>query len=398
MMPEPSTTWAAGLLDAGESGTDDLEEAQRRVAILRVELEAIRAGRKEATATELRRLERDYRDAVTKVGELQRMRPQALPRAPTGAIRGPITRPPAEPGAVGAVTGGAMGVTTPRGYAAPPTMQQPTISIGQRLQNLWQGRIQALPGERPIDTVFGATAAQYPGIMGQPPAAGLQAGIQLPAGMRALGEYFTPGVGAGGIAAPAGTAGDYALIDPFFASLTPEQQQQYLALKLGGMSEYQQAQIGLQQPGPMTDYEKAMMAWRMQGLAQEQSTAGATAAYRQQQLAAQQAQQQAQLQQAWAIAQQELAHAQNVMASQIGTQVGQVQSQIWAQGLPHALPQGTTVAPGFERGGPMQQLYRMGGARFTPGVTGRISPQPGPSQQDLMGWVQQAMQKYGAGG
>lgn len=138
---------------------------------------------------------------------------------------------------------------------------------------------------------------------------------------------------------------------------------------------------------------QALQRYRMAQLGQGRMTMQATALYRQQQ----QEQQQAQLRQAWAIAQQELAHAQNVMASQIGTGLSQQQGQMWAQGLPYALPQGTQVAPGFERGGPMQQLYRMGGAQFRPGQTGRISPQPPPSFGQTMGWVNQAMGQFGAG-
>ena len=158
------------------------------------------------------------------------------------------------------------------------------------------------------------------------------------------------------------------------------------------MTDYQKAQIDLANRqfgarGQMTQYQ-------MGQLGQGQQQMRALAGWRQQQTQSAADQ----LKQAWMVAQQELAHAQNVMASQIGTSLSQQQGQMWAQGLPHALPQGTQVAPGFERGGPMSQLYRMSGSQFSPGRTGRISPSPPPSFGKTMGWVKQAMGQFGAGG
>jgi len=133
-------------------------------------------------------------------------------------------------------------------------------------------------------------------------------------------------------------------------------------------------------------------------LAQQQAAESAAAAVKQQQLAQEKEMLQMQLQQAWAIAQQNLAQAQKEMAASIGMQPSQLQGQMWGQALPYALPKGTSVAPGFEYGGPMQQLYKMGGSQFTPGQTGRISPYPQPSQSQIMQWVSNAMKQYGPGG
>lgn len=364
-MPEP--TWAAGLFREG--GADELQDAERRVAMLKIELEAIRSGRKDASAAELRKLERDYRAAVAEVQQLriaQAPRPTVTPTpsrvgAPRPAPR-PVPTPggtPVPPVAAPGRPPGALGGPTPRGYTArvgpPPTGGVGAAPGGVTTPRGYAGA-PAAPAGRPMP----------PGYMpgGGAPAAGLW----RPSGSAvAASERRTRGLGAGEM-----TYEDY-----------------------------------LAQQRQMSDYEKAMMDWRNRSLAQEgrmtqyqmgqlgqgQTQMRATALYRQQQ--AEQAQ--AQLKQAWMIAQQELAHAQNVMASQIGTSLSQQQGQQWAQGLPYALPQGTSVAPGFERGGPVSQLYRMGGAQFTPGVTGRISPQPPPSFGKTMGWLQQAMGRFGSG-
>lgn len=405
----PAPTWVAGLFDRGDP--DELAEAERRVAILKAELEAIRGGRKEASAAELRKLDRDYRDAVSKVQQLRvaarptpsagRMRlpmiakrgptmPEVAPRGVT-TPRGYTARVGAPPtGGVGAVPGGALGITSRRGYATPTA--GPTAAAGAGIEGLGQmlqgagpptggggvaGLIQnLLRGGGPAQQIpaagtqtFGPSISGLPGyardVLSGRTVPGLGGGA--PVGRRAAG--YTSAAGGG-----AGVAGE----------MTYEQ---LLALE-GQMTQYQAGSLEQRRAEA-----QALQAYRMAQLGQGQQQMGATAAYRQQQ--AEHAQ--AQLKQAWMVAQAELAHAQNVMASQIGTSLSQQQGQMWAQGLPYALPQGTQVAPGFERGGPMQQLHRMSGAQFTPGRTGRISPQPAPSQQQMMQWVQQAMGQFGAG-
>lgn len=409
----PAPTWTAGLF-GGEP--DDLAEAERRVAILKAELEAIRAGRKEASAAELRKLERDYEEAVTKVGELQRrvtpragrMRlPMIAKRGPTTAEAPPprgVTTPRGYTARVGAPPTGGVGavpgrVTTPRGYAAPPVgagagvaMGAPSVpptaqggpGIVPRISQAWQNLLQRRTALEPQTGGMGLAlqARQALGMDGGQPArrtmspqvlAGLTGGPQgmvdlatQRLGLDRLRPTGGPTAGAGGCT---------------FMYLKP-------------MSEWTAAEKA-RYPQCQREYnaeQRRMNEFQAGSLEARAAEASALAAWRQQQ----QAHDTAQLQQAWAKAQMELAHAQNVMASQIGTSLAGTQGQMWAQGLPYALPQGTQVAPGFERGGPMSQLHRMSGSQFTP-RTGRISPSPPPSQQQLMSWVESAMQQYGAG-
>jgi len=376
MMAGPDTQWATNLFSGNGGNASDLAQARRRYELLKAELEAIRAGRKEANRAELRRLEADLAKAQEEIRTAQAAQVGVAPKGPTAGglttygpgvgAPGQINRAPpgaraAAGGTYGPSPGGGVspfggvpaggGISDVlRGLAGRPGAGAGVMATGKPTPQTIAGALQAKPQIGGfagwIENLFGG---------GQPSSMG----VQPPQGN-------VPGAMLGGnLGTASKTTG---------ARLTwrDKPMDQWTTNDFLAYEDYQR-----QQANRMTEYQQA-------SLAQQQAQA-----------AAQQAHQQAQLQQAWAIAQQELAHAQNVMAASIGTQSAQIQSQSWAQGLPHELPRGTTVAPGFERGGPASQLYRMSGSQFNPGTTGKIAPSPAPSMSDIMGWVQQAMGKYG---
>ena len=175
--------------------------------------------------------------------------------------------------------------------------------------------------------------------------------------------------------------------EKFYASLGLDQQSidRLKASDAWGQGQDQWAQQKWQQQFgyEQTQDTQSQQNWLQQWQAQLQQQA-ADEAYRKQALA-----------QAWQIAQAQQAQRQKEMAAAIGQQVAQLQTQAWGQGLPYALPNtGQRTAPGFEAGGPMSVLAGISGAAYNPGAY-NIAPNPAPSANQMMDWINQAMNQYG---
>lgn len=80
------------------------------------------------------------------------------------------------------------------------------------------------------------------------------------------------------------------------------------------------------------------------------------------------------------------------MAAQIGQHVANLQSQMWAEGIPNTLPTGTQFAPGFEPGGPVHAMYRQAGLNYQPT---RLAETPPPSQEQMTAWIEDIMRRFG---
>lgn len=87
-----------------------------------------------------------------------------------------------------------------------------------------------------------------------------------------------------------------------------------------------------------------------------------------------------------------LAQQRQQMASQMGQAITGLQSQQWATGLPWALPDDTTFVPGFEPGGPVGDLARMGGSVYTPP---RAQQWPAPTKAEMEQWLADALARFG---
>jgi hypothetical protein len=86
------------------------------------------------------------------------------------------------------------------------------------------------------------------------------------------------------------------------------------------------------------------------------------------------------------------AQQQREMAAALGQAITNLQSQQWAEGLPWVLPDDTTFVPGYEPGGPVSTLARMGGANYTPP---RAQQAPPPSREEMESWLQSALAQFG---
>lgn len=230
--------------------------------------------------------------------------------------------------------------------------------------------------------------------------------------------------GVGGVGGVGGASGEMsqADIDAFIAAqglpgwwaqATPEQQQRYIDLESGGtggriaeltpqdlwqqdylmqqLSADQQAQLaGMSQfdrQQALRELESRMGFELQQRQLQQQQQQWAAEMQAQQQL------QQQQLQQQMALAEMERKEARNRQAQQIGLDLTGMQQQSWAQGLPYALPKGTTTPPGFEIGGPVNQLATMSGqSGYSPM---QIAPYNPPQPQQMMDLIAQAIARFG---
>lgn len=336
-MPDPGpSTWANNMMSGGNG---ELADARAKRDLMRANLQAIRRGKTKVSRTRLRQLEKQLEALEAEVTRLETAQAPRVREPVAGPFTGP--GPPAPSPGIG--PSGGMGL--------------PPSAAGGSMGNWVRGRAASY---RPTRLPQAGAPSVPP--MGVP---GSQIGRPRPQLQK---QMWGQGLAETGMPPGAGALGGAAK-DPW--DMTPEEMWQYQ----NRMTPYQQAQI-----------------------AQGQATAGATAAWRQQQLAQDKELLKLQLQQAWQETQAKLAQAQADMAANIGIRSSELQGQMWGQGLPYALPRGTSVAPGFEHGGPAQQLYRMSGAQFTPGRTGRISPQPQPGMGQIQKWVSEAMQKYGPGG
>ncbi len=154
------------------------------------------------------------------------------------------------------------------------------------------------------------------------------------------------------------------------------------------------AKFGMSQVGAQQDvaYRKAMLGetalsrealatYRGQTLGQNWAQMAQARALEEAQIAA--ANERARLQQQ---------QRQREMAAQVGQAIAAMQAEVWRQGMPFTLPQGTTYAPGFERGGPVSGLYAMGGSQYTPTPMAVTNP---PTAQEMERWVQDAMRRFG---
>jgi len=83
---------------------------------------------------------------------------------------------------------------------------------------------------------------------------------------------------------------------------------------------------------------------------------------------------------------------QREMAASLGQAVAAMQAEVWRQGMPYALPRGTTYAPGFERGGPVQGMYASAGLQYRPQPLGVANP---PSAEQMEQWIQSALARFG---
>jgi len=84
--------------------------------------------------------------------------------------------------------------------------------------------------------------------------------------------------------------------------------------------------------------------------------------------------------------------AQREQALALGQAIANAQSQQWAEAMPWVLPADTTFVPGFEPGGPVSQMARMGGATYTPP---RAQKAPPPTAAEMEAWLQSALQHFG---
>ena len=160
------------------------------------------------------------------------------------------------------------------------------------------------------------------------------------------------------------------------------------------MSQYQEAMLG----GSAAD-RAATAAYRAATLGETGLSREALAKYRGQTLG----QTWAQMAQARALEEAQIAAAnerarlqqeqrQREMAAQVGQAIAAMQAEVWRQGMPFTLPQGTTYAPGFERGGPVAGLYAMGGSQYTPTPLAVTNP---PTAAEMERWVQSALKRFG---
>lgn len=160
------------------------------------------------------------------------------------------------------------------------------------------------------------------------------------------------------------------------------------------MSPYQREMLG----GSAAD-RAATAAWRTAQLGETALSREELGKYREQTLG----QNWAQMAQARALEEAQIAAAnerarlqqeqrQREMAAQVGQAIAAMQAEVWRQGMPFTLPQGTTYAPGFERGGPVSGLYAMGGSQYTPTPLAVTNP---PSAEEMETWVRSAMQRFG---
>jgi len=102
----------------------------------------------------------------------------------------------------------------------------------------------------------------------------------------------------------------------------------------------------------------------------------------------------AQLAQERAMAEAQLAQRRKEMASNIGQQIASMRMQGWQTGLPWSLPKGAAFAPALGPGGPMQQLYALSGATYSPREYLLAKNNP-PSSDQLSRWIAEAMGRFG---
>lgn len=84
--------------------------------------------------------------------------------------------------------------------------------------------------------------------------------------------------------------------------------------------------------------------------------------------------------------------AQREMAAQMGAQIAGLQTQAWNQAMPWVLPKDTEYLPGTERGGPLDKIAQISGARHTPQ---RAQVAPPPSQEEMSAWFEDALRRFG---
>jgi len=172
---------------------------------------------------------------------------------------------------------------------------------------------------------------------------------------------------------------------PGYPPITPYEREtlDQNALNAAALATYRIAQLQGQEAERI-----ATAAWRQAQEKRLWAQMGQTGGYNQAQLAQRRAEAEMQRQAAAA----QLGQRQREMGADIGMGLAQTQAQTWAQGLPYQLPKGTMFAPGFGPGGPVSEMARRAGVRYTPP---RIPEAPPPSRKEMEQWIQDAIAKFG---
>lgn len=80
------------------------------------------------------------------------------------------------------------------------------------------------------------------------------------------------------------------------------------------------------------------------------------------------------------------------LAMQIGQAMNELTARNWETGLPWTLPKGTQYAPGFEPGGAVEGISRIGNVAYTPQRLVASNP---PSRETMQQWLDDAIAAWG---